>query len=271
MSEREDGHADGARAHRIESEFERQARARRLARRETPERDRIPRHRRRRDEHYQRRQGFDALTHSWAELLDEERDADILVARQRAGRAEEAQRHHQPAGDVVGPFDRRRQHVAVEHRKQHHAEVRREQQRRYRVHQRQQHRQRAPSALGRNAASLFAGLSVRRSPDEVQAQAFVLRMISMIGLASGRARMKASVCGSTRSRNGSRSTAMMATPFLFQSLQRLLFSLEPAGPGIRRGLAGGGEERFAQRAGIRASVTPLQNTPSAEKLCWVSE
>ena len=48
--------------------------------------------------------------------VDEEGDAEIFAARQRAGRAEEARSDHQAARDVVGPFDRRVEQEAQQHR-----------------------------------------------------------------------------------------------------------------------------------------------------------
>ena len=55
--------------------------------------------------------------------LHEEGDAGVLVAGKRARRAEEAQRHHETARDVVGPFDGRGQHIAIEDRERHDDEV----------------------------------------------------------------------------------------------------------------------------------------------------
>ena len=58
---------------------------------------------------------------------------------------------------------------------------------------------------------------------------------------------------------------------LLQRLDRLLFRLEPARSGVDRRFGRRSEELIAERRPIRSSVSPLQNTPSAEKLCWVSE
>ncbi len=126
LGKRENRHAERAGAHRIKGEFERQAGARSLPGGETPERNRVPRHRSGGHEHDQRRQRVDALAGPRPQSLHEEGDAGVLVAGKRARGAEEAQRHHETACDVVGPFDGRGQHVAIKDRERNDDEVRRQ-------------------------------------------------------------------------------------------------------------------------------------------------
>jgi len=63
------------------------------------------------------------------QLVDEKGDAGIVAAGERAGGAEEARAHHQPARDVVGPFHRRVEPVAQHHGDADHQQVRDQQQR----------------------------------------------------------------------------------------------------------------------------------------------
>ncbi len=113
--------------------LERQAGAGGLPGGETPERNRIPRHRSGGYQHDERRDRVDALAGSRPQSLHEEGDAGVLVAGKRARGAEEAQRHHETARDIVGPFDGRGQHVAIEDRERNDDKVGRQQQRRDRV------------------------------------------------------------------------------------------------------------------------------------------
>ena len=119
------------------------------------------------------------------QLLHEECDADVLVARESARGAEEAQRHHQPAGDVVGPLDRRREHVSIKDREQNDA--------------RGPRRAEAPpiastasnsSASASRTAPREPGVAASRALAPFKRQTLVMRMMSMIGLASGCAPMK---------------------------------------------------------------------------------
>jgi hypothetical protein len=145
----ENRHADRAEPHRIEGQFQRQAGAGGLPGGETPERHRIPRHGRGGRQHDQRRNGVDPPASQRPQPLDKEGDAGVLVAGKRARGAEEAQRHHETARHVVGPLDRRGQHVAIEDREQHHDEVGRQQERSDRIDDSEQDGEPAASRAAR--------------------------------------------------------------------------------------------------------------------------
>ena len=138
LREGENRHAERAGPHRIEGQFQRQAGTGGLPGGETPERHRVPRHRRGGHQHDQRRHGVDPPASLRPQSLDEEGDARVLAAGERARRAEEAQRHHETARHVVGPLDRRRQNVAIEDRQRHDDEIGRQQERGERIDEREQ-------------------------------------------------------------------------------------------------------------------------------------
>jgi len=81
--------------------------------------------------------------------VDEEADARIVAAGERTRRAKETRADHQPARDIVGPFDRGIEPVAQGDRDADHQQVGGQHDRRDRVAEREQRSQQPGAAGGR--------------------------------------------------------------------------------------------------------------------------